>query len=305
MRYWLVLGLAAAAAIQGTARAETILVEVRRPAAADEAYRLHSMAVERFGGTDGRALANAVERKLAGLHDDTDQPLFDMFEAGRGEGAVSGRADIDVEESRYTEKRRFCPNTRDKNAECDDKVKETVEVTCRRRIVTLSADVRIVRTADGRVIFSRELPDRAEVGWCPGDTAPPETASAVAQMIARAAGALSGDFTAYHSNEALRIREDRKGLPKEQGEAFKAAVRATKISGGDACKGFAAIATTAPDHPSVIYNLGLCAEARGDYQGASDYYRRLGGVGDASAALARVRGTLAGLAQSAARHQRQ
>lgn len=281
--------------------AETLNVEVRRPAPAGDAYILRSMGVERFAGTDGRALAIALERRLADARGAGGEPLFDMFDAGRGEGALSGRADIEIEETRFQGKRRFCPNTRDAGAKCDDQAKETVEVTCRRRIVTLDSDVRMVRTDDGRVIYSRNLPGREEASWCPGDTAPPEAASVVQRLISNAAGEAAADFIPYARVEAIRLREDRKGLVKPDSEAFKVALRATKTSGAEACRQFAAIAANAPDQRSVAFNLGLCAEASGDLAEAIDRYRGLGPDREAQGAIERVVATRAARAQDQAR----
>lgn len=282
-------------------QAETLAVEVRRPAAADEAYELRSLAVERFTGTDGRAFAFSIERALGDAREADGQPVFEMFEAGRGEGAVTGRADIDVEDSRYTEKRKFCPNTRDKNAKCEDAAKEVVEITCRKRITTLDADLRIARTSDGRIVFSRSVPDRAEHRFCTGDAQMPETSIVVRDMIASAVRSIVGDFVPYSAVEQIRIREDRKGFSKSDAELFKLAVKTTKTSGQEACRQFGEIAQRAPDQRSIIFNMALCAEAAGDFEAAIAGFRRLGNGVDALTSIQRAEGTLAGLAQKAVR----
>lgn len=265
---------------------ETIDVLVRRPAVASDAYMLRSMAVERFTGTDGRALAAAIERELANARAPGGAPLFEVFDAGAGEGAFSGRADGDVEESRFMEKRRFCPGTRDRNAKCEDKVKETVEISCRLRVVTFDADIRIVRASDGRLLASKNVPLRDEARWCPGDGNPPEVQSVIARFVSRAAAETVGDLVPYARLTPIRIREDRKGLAKEVSAQFRAAVLATRGDGRDGCAQFEALVPTAGGHSPLIFNLALCAEARGDLPRAIDGYRR---VGDRDAAAAAER----------------
>ncbi|HMS19592.1 hypothetical protein [uncultured Sphingorhabdus sp.] len=284
-----------------SAQAETLAVEVRRPAAADEAYLLRSLAVERFTGTDGRAFAFSVERALGDAREAGGQPVFEMFEAGRGEGAVTGRADVDIEESRYMEKRKFCPNTRDKNAKCEDAAKEVVEITCRKRIASLDADLRIARASDGRIVFSHRVPNRAEHRFCTGDAQMPEISNVVRDMITSAARSVVGDFVPYSAVEQIRIREDRKGFSKSDAELFKLAVKTTKTSGQEACRQFGEISQRAPDQRSLVFNMALCAEAAGDFEVAITGFRRLGNDIDALASIQRVEGTLAGLAQKAAR----
>lgn len=279
-----IIALALLAGMAGPAAyAETIDVAVRRPAVAGEAFLLRSFSVERFSGTDGRALAAALERALANARSPDGRPLFEIFDVGGGQGIISGGADFDVEEGRYSEKRRFCPGTRDRNAKCDDNVKEEVEVLCRTRVATLNADMRIVRARDGRVIASRGLPQRAEARWCPGDSLPPELQSVASRFVARAADEAMADLIPYAQVLPIRIREDRRGLAKDIGAQFKAAVLATRGDGRDGCQMFEALEPVAGGHIPLIFNLALCAEARADYARAVDGYRR---AGDRDAGLA-------------------
>lgn len=300
MASWRVALIGMALAAGQSAGAETIDVLVERPAVADEAYRLRSYAIERFAGTDGRALAAAIERALAGARGQGGAPLFEVFDAGGGQGAISGRADFNVEDGRYFEKRKFCPGSRDRSAKCDDAAKEEVELSCRTRVATLDADIRIVRSADGRVIASRSLPQRAEARWCPGDSGPPELQSVLTQFVEEAAGEAVADLIPYARVMPIRIREDRKGLPKDVAAQFKAAVLATRGDGREGCAQFRALAAVAPGHGPLTFNLALCAEAHGDYAAAIDGYRQVGDR-EASIAADRVAETQAARAQARAR----
>jgi hypothetical protein len=254
---------------------------------------MRSLSVERFTGADGRAMASAIERRIASIRDGAGRPIYPLYDAGAGEAAVNGRADADVEESRIQLKRRFCPGTRDPAAKCEDKAKEEVEISCRRRLIAFESDVRIVRSGDGRLLYARSFPARNESTWCPGDKLPTDAADVISQQIGAAASAVSNDLSPYDAVENIRIREDRKGLPPEAVEAFKTAVRTTKTSGEQACAMFAEIAKTAPDQRAVAFNMALCAEARGDLNEAASRYRAMGGDRDASLAAERVAATRA------------
>ena len=73
---------------------------------------------------------------------------------------------------------------------------------------------------------------------------------------------------------SVRFRESSKGLPKDQEKAFKAAVKQSQRDLPGACAAWSAIDAAAPGHPSLLFDLGLCAEAAGDYARAADLYRR-------------------------------
>lgn len=271
-----VVCFAALLAAPFSVKAETIDLLVQRPAAAVDVYMLRSLSVDRFTGTDGRALGIALERELAVLREPGKPPLFEIFDSGSGEGSVSGRADVDVEEARYVENRRLCPGTFDPQAKCKGEEKIEVEVSCRSRIVSLDADIRVVRNGDGRVILNRDVPQRSEARWCKGDRAPGETQAVISDLVRRAATSSARDFAPYSNVLPVRIREDRKGLDKATAAQFKAAVVATRGDGREGCSLFEALEAVAPDHRPLIFNLALCAEARGDYVGAVAGYRRVG-----------------------------
>lgn len=280
-----------------SAHAETIDVLVQRPAPANDVYMLRSLSIGRFTGTDGRPFGSALERELADLRDSDGQPLFEMFEAGAGEGSVTGRADVDFVEGRFVESRLLCPNSNNPNAKCDKAVKQEVSLNCRSRVVTLDADVRIARGDNGRIISSRAFPQRNEARWCPGDTNPPEIQSVVTSLIRRSASEAVADFVPFSQLMPIRIREDRKGLSKEVGASFKAAVLATRADGSQGCSMFEALEPVAGTHRSLMFNLSLCAEARSDFEGAIDGYRSVGDR-EAIAAAERANASQAAIAQA-------
>lgn len=257
-------------------QAETIDVMVQRPAVEADVYLLKSLAVDRFAGSDGDAFANMLERELGRLRGPDGAQLYGLFQGGAGEGIVSGRAEIVLDEARFVEKRKLCPGTFDPKAKCDDAAKAEVEVNCRTRNVALEADVRIVRAADGRVVLNRALPQRIEGRWCTGDAKQEELESVVTILMHRALDQSVPDLAPFARPIALRIREDRKGLDKASAQQFKAAVEATRGEGREGCRLFQALEASMADHRPLIYNLALCAEAAGNYASAAEGFRRVG-----------------------------
>ena len=76
-----------------------------------------------------------------------------------------------------------------------------------------------------------------------------------------------------------------------------------------ACAAWQAMDAQAPNHPSITFDLGLCAEAAGDYRRALDLYRRAapligGGVNEAVTGAERIDRLLAAQEDDAARRRR-
>src|SRR3546814_14805984 len=111
-------------------------------------------------------------------------------------------------------------------------------------------------------------------------------------MIDAIAGEVRRDITPHMQDFHIRFREGRDHMPKPIEERFKKAVEISEDRPAEACAAWQAIDAEMPDHPSVVFNLGLCAEAGGAYETAMRNYRRAQQVDtkgrDGSDALARV-----------------
>lgn len=282
--------------------AEVLPIVSGEPAEAAEVAALRGVAVDRFSGTDGRALAAEFELRLARARDRSGADYYAIFSLGSPASADSvevvfeGGASATVEERRVQLKRKYCTASEEPRTDCEDKDKSEREVTCRTRVVALASDIRAAREEDGRVVYRRSLPLREEVSWCPAERVPPTSDEVVARLIERAAADYAGDFTPLWQSQAVRVLENRKGLTKPQGERFKAALKATKTDAGEACRLFEELAAEAPTHRSLAFNAALCAEMRGDYEAALRAFAAMGGDRDAAGAARRVRNTIDAIA---------
>lgn len=296
-----VLATAALAALCGAPlRAEVIEASGEFAAPHREASLLASLAVERIGGTDGAALAIAIERAL-------ERAPFELLggRAGRerAEGALSGTVTTGVDERGYRQKRKKCVERDDK----DKCVKEAeVEVPCRRRIVNVNADLRIVRNTDGRILYSEAHPVREEVTWCEGETPRRTAEDAVAQAIVDIAAGVRDDIVPRIETYRIRVRESTKGMAKPDAAAFRALVKQSARDPAGACAGWDAMRGVAGGHPSLLFDLGACAEMRGDYAQAGALYGQavVAGAGEGREAQGRIAQLIAGREDAAERARR-
>lgn len=266
----------AIACLAGLASAESVTLTGNFPATYREPSFLTRMAIDRFDGGDGPALSIALERALAG--DGRAPAHFTVISMARqagidpanADGVLSGLVSTEINDVRD-------PQT---SEECVEKVdgkctkKQKVEVICRKRTIDVVADLRIVRTRGGSVAYSARKPRRDEVTWCPTDSPPGAVESTIREMIDSIASETAREITPYTERYALRFYESRSGMPKDVSEAFKAAMKLTQSNLPAACQAFAAIDQTMPDQVIIVYDLGICAEARGDYAAAKALYQR-------------------------------
>lgn len=270
-------GAAAAGFAAGPAFAEAVQMTGKFAAPYRDAAMLDSLGIDRFSGRDGRQLEMAIERALS-QPDIEGRPHFDLiaaFGGGQGpEGVLSGVVTSGVQDNRYKQKQKRCVE-REGGKESGKCLREAeVEVDCTRRVVNLSADLRLVRTADGRVIYTADKPRRDEFSWCRGDGPPRTEEESVRGMIGDIAGEVRRDIAPVVETYSIRFRESTKGLSKELNRPFKDIVKQTQRDLRGACEAWRAMDAQAPGHPSITFDLGLCAEAAGDYRAALELYRR-------------------------------
>ncbi|WP_066800044.1 tetratricopeptide repeat protein [Sphingomonas soli] len=255
-------------AMTGAAQAEVLRVTGEFPARFREASLLHSLSINRFDGQDGIALANAIERAMGRTH-------FEMLggRAGRqhADASLSGAVTTDVQETPFRKKEKRCTE-KNKDGKCIKE--EEVEVRCRRRAVSIRADLRMVDNDSGRVVYSESKPFREELSWCEGQNASRSVEDTVTAGIQHIANDVRFDIAPSVQTYDIRVRESTKGLSKEAAKRFKDLVKLTKRDARGACAGWNQMQAEAQGHPSLTFNLGLCAEQRGDYDGALALYRR-------------------------------
>lgn len=261
------------ALIAGSALAETLEITGEFGAPFREASLLRSLAIGRFEGQDGPALGFAIENALS-----NSQFTLMAGRAGRSnaDGLLSGGINANVQESGFIRKDKKCVERTADNKKCARE--EKVDTRCRRRIVTVQATFRLV-SADGRILYSEQKPARDEQSWCGGQQPSEDVETVIERAVQGIANNVRADLVPDIRTYEIRVRESTKGMTKDSAEHFKQLVRATKNDPRAACAGWQAMQAYVVRHPSLAFNVGLCAEQRGEYERAIALYQEASSAG--------------------------
>ncbi|QDZ07126.1 tetratricopeptide repeat protein [Sphingomonas panacisoli] len=274
---WLVL---AGLAMTGAAWGESASMTGKFPAGVREADRLGVVVVDRFDGRDGRQVESVLEQAIGAPN-------------GQPDGVLSGGVTTGVEENRYQGSEERCVEWEkgDRSKACTKRAQ--VPVPCTRRVVVVTVSVRLMRLEDNLSVYSDNKSGRSEISWCEGRSPYTTVEQMVTAQIRDIANTIRGDVRPYTQTYRVRFREERDGMRKDIGNQFKAVVKLSQNNTAEACRQWAAMNGQMPNHPSVLYNLGVCAEAAGRYEDALAGYRaaqaallpkKSGDIGDRSTA---------------------
>ncbi|MCL4672442.1 MAG: hypothetical protein KJZ64_05800 [Sphingomonadaceae bacterium] len=278
--------------------AETLPISWGESAEAEEVATLRGLALERFSGSEGRALQAELETQISRIRDGRGEPYYALYAlsspaaADNIEAVIEGGANVSVDYNEGRQKRWYCLSSKEYRTDCDQKDKEEREVVCLTRVVALSSDIRVAHERDGQIIYRRSIPGREELTTCPEDADFPPVDQAITRLVDGAARQHAAALGPRWGRSAYRVLENRKGLTKPQGALFKQALKATKTNANEACRLFDQLALEVPTQRSVQFNAAMCIEMRGDLPGALAAYEAMSGDRDAASAASRVRRTL-------------
>lgn len=290
-----------------SASAETLTIDGLYPARFQAAAQVESLVVERFGGRDGRELSFALEGMLAELSV-YGQPYFRVVaerSSAPANAVLSGIANAVIENQPVEENRKECVE-RDGNGKCLRE--EEVKIRCQRRTVTLNPSLRMARIDDGAIVYQRQIFQSDQIVLCPDRTANRSIPDTISALIGNVVAEVRLDIAPQYRNDAIRVLEVRKGLTKDQSNRFRDALKATARNPQGACDIWQALDGEVPGQSSIIFNLALCAEQRGELDEALVHYRQaqtlLPRERAVNAAFDRINARRAAEADYAARDQR-
>ena len=274
-----------ALAVPGTVTAEVLTVEGVYAARQSGAVEVREIAVERFGGDVGEELAIALADRLEAVRLDRE-PYFTILAgqarrygystgetAARDYGAATmrGTASGEILDIRDGTKKRTRCVRRDERKKC---VEEKVEVyRCRKLAVRFDPSVRLIAREGGTLYAADDTLTRAQ-RYCDDDKSEPSANAMMQEMVDEFAVRVRYDLAPEYRRENVRIMESRKGLEREDSASFKDAVRLTKTDQAGACGQFEALLAANPDHGSLLFNAGLCAEREDRLEDAILLYER-------------------------------
>lgn len=256
--------------LSGAARAETLRISGVYPAASDGAAALNTLSVEKFSGTDGPALSFRVADALREAQID-GEPYFTVLVeqlAGEADAVLTGHAEPRFSEQEYRGEREVCW-TEDDRGRCTER--REVELDCIRVTMTLRPEMRLVGY-NGNVLWSSSIERSHQESFCPVLDSPPSADEPIARMVGEIADEIRYELAPSYRAQDIRIMERRRGLEGDARSEFRDAIRLTKTDEAAACAEFERLHAANPNHPSLSFNVGLCAEQRYDVDAAEAAY---------------------------------
>ena len=282
-----------------------------QPAQYHEASLTKAVAVLPFAGPEGRAFAADLESVLAGIGIDDkqyftlvdrasiDKVLSEMkfsqsglvdektaVKLGKLVGAQGIYTGIvtrnNYDDSHYTERRQTClryEQRRDKEGRLYRGAClqwRYYDVNCKKRVAHFAVTPRLVDVTTGRVLYSRNLSAMLDSAGCE-DTRPVESEMVMLdQARERVKQEFRRDIAPYYVTREIRLMDAKDGISSQ--DATDKLTRGIEYAGkgrlDSACELWGQARNLAPGSHALVYNLGVCAESRGDLDAALALYRQ-------------------------------
>ena len=291
--------------------ATKVRINMLEPASSHEASLAKTVAVLPFYGPGGREFTSEFESVLAGIGID-DKPYFTLVDRasidkvlselklsqsglvdestaaklgnligaqGIYTGVVAQNTSTD---SPFWEWRQTCAQYEEKRDRQGRLIQgrcvrwRQYQVGCVRRAAVFSVSPRLVEVETGRVLYSRTLTAQAESTGCE-DTRPAENSLS---LLARAKESVKAEFrrdvAPYYVTREIRLMDDTDGIGSADAKdkLTRAMDYAQRGRLDAACELWGQARILAPGAYALLYNLGVCAESRGDLDAALSLYRQ-------------------------------
>lgn len=281
------------------------------PARFHEATTLREVAVLPFDGPGGKEFAAEIEAILASVNID-DKQYFKMIDRTKlekilKEQALSQSGSVDestaasvgkligakgvytgvvtarnVGDTPYTEDREECAQYQTKydskgnayRGNCISWKKWTVR--CSKKDATFSFTPKLINVETGRIIYSNNCIGTSSGKGCPDTGGLPNAQILMGKAIADAKHHFKQDVAPNYVLVEIRLMEAKDNITsKEAKEKMDQAVDFAKHNRFDrACELWGEARILSPSGPTLIYNLGVCAETRGDLESALDLFKK-------------------------------
>lgn len=196
-----------------------------------------------------------------------------IVEAGRligAEAIISGDVDnVLSKDSRYREKRSKC---------ADKKCKEYIKysVSCQKRKVSLSANIKMVDVEVGDIIYVQELSKSATWTRCSdNEKIIPSVSTGAKQLATSMANSFTYKMTPRYTYQSVVLLNDADlDYDDYQENLLENSLTYIKQNRFDKAEMLLVKLIDSTDKQSYVpfYNLGIVREVQGDYSGAQEYY---------------------------------
>ncbi len=291
--------------------ATKIRVNMLQPAPYHEASLTKTIAVLPFSGREGKEFTAEIERVLAAISID-DKPYFTLVDRtsldkiinemplspsgmvdqktavriGKLVGAQGVYTGVVIQnscdDSPYYENRSTCvqyEQERDKNGNlyrgpCISW--QLNNAKCVKRVANFAVSPKLVDVITGRILYSRDLSASANSSGC-DDTRPAQSGN---ELLERVKEMVKKDFrhdiAPYYVIKEISLMDSKEGIESaEAKDKLKRGLEyADKAKMDNACELWEEARNIAPNSYALLYNLGACAESRGDLDVALALYKR-------------------------------
>jgi len=281
------------------------------PARFHEATTLREVAVLPFDGPGGKEFAAEIEGVLASVNID-DKQYFTMIDRTKldkilTEQALSQTGSIDessaakvgklvgakgiyagvitarnVANTPYTEEREECSQYQtlyDKQGKayqgsCLSYRKWTVQ--CSQKNATFSFTPKLISVESGRIIYSNNCVGTGSGKGCTDRGGLPSDQILLGTAISAAKMTFKKDVAPNYVLVTIRLMDSKDGITsKEAGEKLDQSLDFAKHNRLDrACELWGEARILSPSSATLLYNLGVCAEARGDLDNALNLFKK-------------------------------
>jgi len=294
-----------------TGCATKVKLNMLQPAEYHQASLTKTVAVLPFSGTGGNEITSEVEGVLGGISIDGKnyftlvdrnaiKAVIGEMELGQS-GMVDERTAVKLgkmvgaqgiytgavtrynsSEGHYREERTECA---ERKIEYDKKGNpregECIRwrkyyVNCTRRDGNFAFTPKLIEVQTGKIIYSRNISFSAQSSGCEDGQPPKSESELIGQAMEMAKNSFRKDIAPYYIVREIKLMDSTNGIDSSQAkDKLKQGINfAGKQRLDAACELWGGAHTLAPNSVSIIYNLGVCAESRGDAAAALSLYKQ-------------------------------
>jgi hypothetical protein len=293
--------------------ATKVPVQMLQPARHHQASLTKTVAVLPFSGRGGHEISSEVESIISGINID-GKPYFNLVDRAsidkvmsemklstsgiidqstavrlgkmiQAQGIYTGIVSVaNTKDQFYTERREECERYKQKYNSKTREYESTGEcayyrrwtVNCTKRTANFSTTPKLINVETSRVVYSQNLSGSADSQGCEDRTPPSDESVLLGQAQGKAMAQFRQDIAPYYVTNMIKLFESTDKIESSLAkDKLKAGVNwADKKRIDVACTTWAEALSLAPNSPSLLYNLAVCAESRAEYQAALDLYKK-------------------------------
>jgi len=292
-----------------TGCATKIPVSMRQPAEFHQASLTRTVAVLPFSGNGGVEFSAELESLLAGV-EINGKPFFTLVDRSTidkvmAEMRLSNSAMVDqntavklgkligaqgiytgtitsnnTRDSHYKAQRQECVQREIKRDKEGNRYEgnciryRTYHVSCTKRQANFAVTPKLVDIMTGKIIYTANRTGSAESSGCEDGTPPKTEQELIDQSKNTAKESIRRDVAPYFTTVMVKLKDSTDGIESSSvKDKLKLGVKFADNKRIDAaCDQWNEIKPLVPNSPSVVYNLGICAESAGEYENAKKLY---------------------------------